>query len=93
MIVALNKVQIDKQGFDDTRKARLLGPNGIYSLPRAAGNGHGFSVQKHLMRLASEGPRTMAISAPLDHTATEGQAGTVSDADESSANAASNVTV
>ena len=35
----------------DTRKARLLGPDGCYSRPRAVRNGHGFSVQEHLMRL------------------------------------------
>lgn len=39
----------------DTRKARLLGHDGTYSRPRAVRNGHGFSVQEHLMRLA-EGP-------------------------------------
>ena len=38
----------------DTRKARILGPDGAYSRPRAARNGHGFSVQESLMRL-SEG--------------------------------------
>jgi len=36
----------------DTRKARILGPEGSYSRPRAVRNGHGFSVQEHLMRLA-----------------------------------------
>src|ERR1700674_499052 len=37
----------------DTRKARLLGPDGKYSCPRAARNSHGFSAQDHLMRLAA----------------------------------------
>jgi polyphosphate kinase len=37
----------------DTRKARLLGPDGKYSRPRAVPNGHGFSAQEHLMRLAA----------------------------------------
>ena len=37
----------------DTRKARILGPDGTYSRPRAVRNGHGFSVQEHLMRLAA----------------------------------------
>jgi polyphosphate kinase len=37
----------------DTRKARLLGSDGTYSRPRAVRNGHGFSVQEHLMRLAA----------------------------------------
>jgi polyphosphate kinase len=36
----------------DTRKARLLGPDGTYSRPRAVRNGHGFSAQEHFMRLA-----------------------------------------
>jgi polyphosphate kinase len=36
----------------DTRKARILGADGQYSRPRAARNGHGFSVQEHLMGLA-----------------------------------------
>ena len=75
------------------RKARLLAADGTYSLPRAVRNGHGFSVQEHLMRLASEAPRTGAISAPLDQTAGEGQGATASDVDESSTNAASNATV
>jgi polyphosphate kinase len=39
----------------DTRKARILGPDGTYSRPRAVRNGHGFSAQEHFMRLASEG--------------------------------------
>jgi len=37
----------------DTRKARILGPDGTYSRPRSVRNGHGFSVQEHLMRVAS----------------------------------------
>jgi polyphosphate kinase len=37
----------------DTRKARILGSSGTYSYPRAARNGHGFSAQDHLMRLAA----------------------------------------
>ena len=61
----------------DTRKARLLGSNGCYSLPRAARNGHGFSVQEYLMRQASEGPRNVAISAPLEPA--EGREWSVSD--------------
>jgi polyphosphate kinase len=77
----------------DTRKARLLGSNGTYSLPRAVRNGHGFSVQEHLMRLASETPRTLASSAPLDQTVGEVQGPTASDSDESSPQATSNATV
>jgi len=37
----------------DTRKARLLGPDGKYSRPKVVRNGHGFSVQDHLMQVAS----------------------------------------
>jgi len=37
----------------DTRKARLLGSDGTYSRPRSVRNGHGFSVQEHLMRVSS----------------------------------------
>jgi polyphosphate kinase len=37
----------------DTRKARILSSDGTYSYPRAARNGHGFSAQDHLMRLAA----------------------------------------
>lgn len=79
--------------LSDTRKARLLGPNGTYSLPRTARNGHGFSVQEHLMRLASEVPRSGALSATIDHAAIDAQGAAASDADESSINAASNATV
>ena len=52
----------------DTRKARILGPDGAYSRPRAVRNGHGFSVQEHLMRLAagrSNAPCTGALPTPL----------------------------
>jgi polyphosphate kinase len=51
----------------DTRKARVLAPDGTYSRPRAVRNGHGFSVQEHLMRVASangDSPRTLALSKP-----------------------------
>jgi len=51
----------------DTRKARILGTDGTYSRPRAVRNGHGFSVQEHLMRLASEAadsPHTHALRTP-----------------------------
>lgn len=37
----------------DTRKARILGSNGVYSRPRAVRNGHGFSAQEHFMQLAA----------------------------------------
>jgi polyphosphate kinase len=48
----------------DTRKARLLGSDGTYSRPRAVRNGHGFSAQEHLMRLATgavDAQRTAAL--------------------------------
>ena len=47
----------------DTRKARLLGPDGTYSRPRAVRNGHGFSAQEHLMRLAADGGGTPRAAA------------------------------
>jgi polyphosphate kinase len=37
----------------DTRKARILGSDGKYSHSRSVRNGHGFSVQEHLMHEAS----------------------------------------
>jgi polyphosphate kinase len=40
--------------LSDTRKARILGSNGAYSRPKAVRNGHFFSVQEHLMRLAAQ---------------------------------------
>jgi polyphosphate kinase len=51
----------------DTRKARILGSDGVYSRPRAVRNGHGFSVQEHLMRLAGfagDSPRTSPLREP-----------------------------
>jgi polyphosphate kinase len=47
----------------DTRKARVLGPDGHYSRPRAVRNGHGFSVQEHLMHMA-------AVAVGAQHGAT-----------------------
>jgi polyphosphate kinase len=52
----------------DTRKARVLGSDGKYSRPRSVRNGHGFSVQEHLMRVATangDSPRTPALAKPL----------------------------
>jgi len=46
----------------DTRKARILGTDGTYSRPKAVRNGHGFSVQEHLMHLA-----TCTIDSPHNH--------------------------
>jgi hypothetical protein len=51
----------------DARKARILGPDGAYSRPRAVRNGHGFSAQEHLMRLAEgtdDSPRTSVLRTP-----------------------------
>jgi polyphosphate kinase len=50
----------------DTRKARLLGADGTYSRPRSVRNGHGFSVQEHLMRVSSgnSDSRTPAMRTP-----------------------------
>jgi polyphosphate kinase len=59
----------------DTRKARILGTDGTYSRPRAVRNGHGFSVQEHLMRLAGgavDSPHRHALRTPAvvyNHTA------------------------
>ena len=80
----------------DTRKARILGSDGTYSRPRSVRNGHGFSVQEHLMRLAggvSDAPRTSALATPLVvYTADSVKADPVNPSDESdtqdSANAA-----
>src|SRR5215471_1872685 len=61
--------------LQDTRKARLLGPDGRYALPRAVRNGRGFSVQEHFMQLASSsapGDGT-AVFAPLEESAVDGK--------------------
>jgi polyphosphate kinase len=47
----------------DTRKARILGPEGIYARPRAVRNGHGFSTQDHFMRLAASDGNSPDIPA------------------------------
>ena len=47
----------------DTRKARLLGADGKYSRPKAVRNGHGFSVQEHLMRATSAGGDAVSVAA------------------------------
>jgi polyphosphate kinase len=38
----------------DTRAARLLGADGKFSRTRTGRNGHGISVQEHLMRVAQQ---------------------------------------
>jgi polyphosphate kinase len=73
----------------DTRKARLLGSDGTYSRPRSVRNGHGFSVQEHLMRVASGNTdlRTHAMRTPqVAYTGYDVKAGPeVSPPDESDA--------
>ncbi len=71
----------------DTRKARILNSDGTYSRPRAVRNGHGFSVQEHLMRLASgavDSPRTRSVAAPqVVYTAPDVKPGPTTPPDES----------
>lgn len=52
----------------DTRKARLLGSDGMYSRPRAVRNGHGFSAQEHFMRLASGNSDSKHIASLRGHS-------------------------
>lgn len=47
----------------ETRKARMLGPDGTYSRSRAVRNGHGFSAQDHFMHLAAIGSDAVHNSA------------------------------
>jgi polyphosphate kinase len=77
----------------DTRKARLLGSNGCYSLLKAARNGHGFCVQEYLMRSANEGPRNVAISVPLEQGTADAKGGEGAEPDESGAQATSSASV
>ena len=73
----------------DTRNARLLGSDGTYSRPRSVRNGHGFSVQEHLMRLASgadDSPRTRSLTAAqVVYTAPDVKLGPTPPPDESDA--------
>jgi polyphosphate kinase len=77
----------------DTRKARSLGSNGCYSLPREARNGHGFSVQEYLMQRASEGPRNVALSVPLGPAIGEEKGASAADSEETASQPTSNATV
>jgi polyphosphate kinase len=82
----------------DTRKARLLGPDGTYSRPRAVRNGHGFSVQEHLMRISAghvDSPRTQPKRATrLAYTVNDAKAGpVVTPPDESEAQETLNAAV
>jgi len=71
----------------DTRKARILNSDGTYSRPRSVRNGHGFSVQEHLMRVASgtvDSPRTRPlVAAQVVYTAPEVKPGLTTPPDES----------
>jgi polyphosphate kinase len=82
----------------DTRKARVLSPDGTYSRPRAVRNGHGFSVQEHLMRVASNvngnSPHIPALSSPLlPYAVNDVQTAPVSPADESDTQESANAAV
>ena len=71
----------------DTRKARILNSDGTYSRPPAVRNGHGFSVQEHLMHVASgtiDSPRTRPlVAAQVVYTAPEVNPGPTTPPDES----------
>src|SRR5580700_9062922 len=73
----------------DTRKARILGADGKYARPRAVRNGHGFSAQEHLMRLATGMHETVGNAAPhgpaVVYTSKEVAAGTASHEADSAA--------
>ena len=45
--------------LSDTRKARLLEPDGCYTRPRSIRNGYGFSAQEHLIGIAQLGELPM----------------------------------
>jgi polyphosphate kinase len=80
----------------DTRKARILGADGTYSRPRSIRNGHGFSAQEHLMRLAAgsaDTPRnTVLRGSSVVYTPKDATAGQTNhqadDAAQDSSNAA-----
>jgi polyphosphate kinase len=81
----------------DTRKARILASDGSYSRPRGVRNGHGFSVQEHLMQVATgniTSPRTPALISPLVvYTADEAKSEIASVPDESDTQEPANATV
>ena len=81
----------------DTRKARILGADGKYARPRAVRNGHGFSAQEHLMRLATGMHETVGNAAPhgpaVVYTSKEVAAGTASHEADSAAQDSSNAAV
>jgi polyphosphate kinase len=81
----------------DTRKSRILGADGTYSRPRSVRNGHGFSVQEHLMRVASgnhDSPRIPGLSPPLVvYTVSDVKADPVSPSDQSDTQESANAAV
>ena len=54
--------EILRANLSDNRKARLLGPEGLYTHSRRGRNGKGFSVQDHLMSQALRGVNGSAPS-------------------------------
>jgi polyphosphate kinase len=81
----------------DKRKARILGSDGSYSRPRSVRNGHGFSVQEHLMQLAEgagDSSRTSVLRNPrVVYTPNEVTAPPDLPADESEPQDSSNAAV
>jgi polyphosphate kinase len=81
----------------DTRKARILAHDGTYSRPRSVRNGHGFSVQEHLMRESaghSDSPRTSTLLQPLvAYTADVVKTDPASPSEESDSQESTNATV
>lgn len=81
----------------DTRKARVLAADGTYSRPRSVRNGHGFSAQEHLMRLASDKGGTQRKAAPCGaavvYTSKEVKAGVTSPDPDAVAQDSSNAAV
>ncbi|HUL16201.1 MAG TPA: polyphosphate kinase 1 [Terriglobales bacterium] len=88
--------------LQDTRKARILTSDGEYARHRSSRNGHGFSAQEHLLRLAQTNvfdPGTPA-SRPVSHgkpvfvyTSSEGKAASESPSAESTPQETGNATV
>ena len=82
----------------DTRKARILSSDGTYSRPRSVRNAHGFSVQEHLMRVAStfngDSPRIPTPTSPLlAYTVKDVQPHTPDPSDESATQESMNAAV
>jgi polyphosphate kinase len=74
----------------DNRKARILGPDGIYIRAPRGAKGKGFSVQDHLMRLAHPHPTVNGSGTAHKHAASvayntkEQEASALSDSTETS---------